>query len=95
MLLIPSLDAEGAAIATLATEAVVLAPALWLLAVRRRGRLDVGSWHGSAWRGPAGWRSRWCSTGWCSSACAGVAVYLLLGLLTGALSRRQLELTRG
>ena len=66
LVLIPWLDAEGAAIATLATEAVVLAPALWVAARCGAGSSTTcGSSRGSVWREPAGWRWRWCSTGWC------------------------------
>ena len=95
LLLIPWLDAEGAAIATLATEAVVLAPALWLLAVRGGVVYDVRQLARVGVAGAGGLAVALVLDGVVLSACAGVAVYLLLGLLTGALSRRQLELTRG
>ena len=72
----------------------MLAQALWLLAVRGGSSMTCGSSRGWAWRGPADWRWRWCSTGCVLARARACAVYLLLGLLTGALSRRQLELTR-
>jgi O-antigen/teichoic acid export membrane protein len=95
LVLIPWLDAEGAAIATLATEAVVLAPALWLLAVRGGVVYDVRQLARVGVAGAGGLAVALLLDGVVLSACAGVAVYLLLGLVTGALSRRQLELTRG
>jgi O-antigen/teichoic acid export membrane protein len=94
LVLIPWLDAEGAAIATLATEAVVLTPALWLLAVRGGVVYDVRQLARVGVAGAGGLAVALVLDGVVLSACAGVAVYLLLGLVTGALSRRQLELTR-
>jgi O-antigen/teichoic acid export membrane protein len=94
LVLIPALDAEGAAIATVATEAVVLAPALWLLVVRGGVSLDGRQLARVAVAGLGGLAVALLIDGVVLSACAGVAAYLLLGLATGALSRRQLELTR-
>jgi O-antigen/teichoic acid export membrane protein len=92
--LIPSLHAVGAAIATVATELVVLVPATVVLLRRGGIRFDRGQLGRIALAGGGGLGVALLVEGVLLAPAAGLATYLVLGLVTGALSRRQLELTR-
>jgi O-antigen/teichoic acid export membrane protein len=92
--LIPGLDALGAAIATVATEVAVLVPATVLLVRRGSTGLDVGQLGRVAVAGVGGLLVALALDGVVPAILGGLAVYTALALATGALSRRQLELTR-
>jgi O-antigen/teichoic acid export membrane protein len=92
--LIPSLDALGSAIATVATELAVVVPAMLLLLRRGGVALDLGQLARIAAAGGGGLLVAVLLGGAVVGPVAGLATYLALGLATGALSRRQLELTR-
>jgi O-antigen/teichoic acid export membrane protein len=94
LVLIPAYDALGAAIATLATEAVVLAPALWLLVARGGVVLDGRQLAKTLVAGAGGLAVALVLDGVVLAVAAGLVAYVVLSLATGALSRRQLELTR-
>jgi O-antigen/teichoic acid export membrane protein len=92
--LIPSLDALGSAIATVATELTVLLPATFLLLRRGGVTLDIGQLARVAAAGCGGLVVALLVGGALLGPATGLASYVALGIATGALSRRQLEMTR-
>jgi O-antigen/teichoic acid export membrane protein len=95
VVLIPLLDARGAALATVGTEVVVLLAASVILARALRPRLDGAQLAKIALAGLAGAVVVWALPGHVLvRIAAGVILYVGLLVATRAVGRRQLELTR-